>query len=268
MLLGEPMSLLTRYIRRLVASSGVAGRFIVLHRQLALVLGVAVAVGVFATPRVPAFKTDNGAPGKALTTKAQKVSYALGVNLAGQLRSQLVDVEPDVLTRGLRDALAGSKTLLSDTEVRAALKEMQLDSKAKRDALRHARSQLRHQNAGDAPLSPDDLAKRAAVMFKLDPRLASGVYGGERWVAPPVYTRVGNDKSCTIDAKAPHFDRPTWTASDPEMVTITPINASDVQIVVRRPGESTIRVDSNGISKTLKVKAEYRNNVLEVEIAQ
>jgi hypothetical protein len=37
---------------------------------------------------------------------------------------------------------------------------------------------------------------------------------------------------------------------------------------VRRPGESTIRIDSGQLSKTLKVKAEYRNNVLQVEIAQ
>jgi hypothetical protein len=263
------MSLLTRNIRRLVASSGVAGRFIVRHRRLALVSAVAVVVGVFATQKVPAFRNDNGATAKTLATKTQKASYALGVNLASQLRSQLIEVEPDLLTRGLRDALAGSKTLLSDTEVRTALKEMQLDARGKRDALKRAQSRLRHQNAGDANPTADDLAKRATVMFKLDPRLASGVYGGERWVAPPTYTRVGEGKTCTIDAKVPHFDRPTWTASDPDMVTVTPTNdASGVRIVVLRPGESTIRIDSNQVSKTLKVKAEYRNNVLQVEIAQ
>ena len=263
------MSLFTRdSIRRLVAWSGVAGQFFLRHRQWAFVSVVAVTLGVFATQKVPAFRNDNGAAAKTLSTKAQKVSYALGVNLAGQLRSQLVDVEPDLLTRGLRDALAGSKTLLSDTEVRAALKEMAADSKTKRDALRRAQSRLRHQNAEDAEATADELAKRAMVMFNLDPRLATGVYGGERWVAPPTYTRVGEGKTCTIEAKTPHFDRPTWTASDPDMVAITPDNASDVRILVRRPGESTIRIDSDQISKTLKVKAEYRNNVLQVEIAQ
>jgi hypothetical protein len=260
--------LISDIIRRLVASSGIAGQFVVRHRRWAFVSGVAVVIGVFATQKVPAFRNENGATAKTLATKAQKASYALGVNLAGQLRSQLIDVEPDLLTRGLRDGLAGSKALLSDTEVRAALKDMQLDARAKRDALKRAQSRLRHQNSGDADPTADDLAKRAAVMFKLDPRLASGVYGGERWVAPPTFTRVGEGKTCTIDAKTPHLDRPTWTASDPDMVAVTPGDASDVQIVVRRPGESTIRIDSGQISKTLKVKAEYRNHVLQVEIAQ
>jgi hypothetical protein len=263
------MSLLIRdIIRRLVPSSRIAGQFVVRHRRWAFVSAAAVVVGAFATQKVPAFRNDNGATAKTLATKAQKASYALGMNLAGQLRSQLIEVEPDLLTRGLRDGLAGSKTLLSDTEVRAALKEMQLDARGKRDALKRAQSRLRHQNAGDAEPTADDLAKRATVMFKLDPRLASGVYGGERWVAPPTYTRVGEGRTCTIDAKAPHFDQPTWTASDPDMVALTPGDASDVQIVVRRAGESTIRIDANQISKTLTVKAEYRNNVLQVEITQ
>jgi hypothetical protein len=264
------MSLLTcEIIRRLLAPIRVAGQFVLHHRRWALVSGVAMLVGVFASQKVPAFRTDIGATAKPLTTKTRKVSYALGVNLAGQLRSQLIDVEPEVLARGLRDGLAGNKTLLSDTEVRAALKEMQVDARTKRDVVRRAQARLRHQTAGDSDaITTDDLAKRATVLFKLDPRLASGVYGGERWVAPPTYTRVGEGRTCTIDAKAPHFDRPTWTASDPDMVALTPGDESTVRIVVRRPGESTIRVDSDQISKTLKVKADYRNNVLQVEIAQ
>ncbi len=263
------MSLLTReIIRRLLAPVRAASQFVVRRRRWAFVSAAAVIIAGFATQRVPAFRYDNSAAAKPLATKSQKVSYALGVNLAGQLRSQLVDVEPDLLTRGLRDALEGSKTLLSETEVRAALKEMQIDAKAKRDALRRARSQLRHQNSSDAEATADDLAARAVVLFKLDPRLASGVYGGERWVAPPTYTRVGEGNTCTIEAKAPHFDQPTWTASDPDMVAVTPGDAGDVRIVVRRAGESTIRVASGQISKTLKVKAVYRNNVLQVEIAQ
>ncbi len=67
----------------------------------------------------------------ALKTPKDKRSYALGVDLGRQLRNNLVEVDPDVFSKGLKDALAGGKTLLSDEEVRTAIAELQAEMKAR-----------------------------------------------------------------------------------------------------------------------------------------
>src|SRR6266849_5439270 len=52
-------------------------------------------------------------PTLALTTPKDKFSYALGMNLGTSLHRQSVPVDPNTLLRGLKDSLAGGKTLLT-----------------------------------------------------------------------------------------------------------------------------------------------------------
>jgi FKBP-type peptidyl-prolyl cis-trans isomerase len=63
----------------------------------------------------------------ALTTDKQKASYALGMNIAASLKGQSVDTEtdPNVIAQGLKDALSGGKTLLTEDEARSALMALQ-----------------------------------------------------------------------------------------------------------------------------------------------
>jgi FKBP-type peptidyl-prolyl cis-trans isomerase FklB len=70
----------------------------------------------------------------ALKTPKEKFSYALGMNLGQGLHKQNVAVDPAILVRGLRDALAGGKTLLTEDEARAALMQVQNDLRAKQQA--------------------------------------------------------------------------------------------------------------------------------------
>jgi FKBP-type peptidyl-prolyl cis-trans isomerase len=60
-----------------------------------------------------------------LKTPKEKISYALGVDLARNLQRQGTEVEADVLARGLKDALAGSKLLVSDDEIRNIVVSLQ-----------------------------------------------------------------------------------------------------------------------------------------------
>jgi FKBP-type peptidyl-prolyl cis-trans isomerase len=80
------------------------------------------------TPPAPAKKSP---PVLALTTPKAKFSYALGMNLGANLRRQSVEVDPNILTRGFKDALAGGKTLLTEEEARAALVAAQNDMRKK-----------------------------------------------------------------------------------------------------------------------------------------
>ncbi len=61
----------------------------------------------------------------SLTTRTDKFSYALGMNIGMNMKKQSVPVEPEILARGLKDSLAGSKTLLTEDEARAVLTEVQ-----------------------------------------------------------------------------------------------------------------------------------------------
>jgi FKBP-type peptidyl-prolyl cis-trans isomerase FklB len=61
----------------------------------------------------------------ALTTPKDKFSYALGMNLGTSLHRQSVPVDPNILLRGLKDSLAGGKTLLTEDQAKAALTEVQ-----------------------------------------------------------------------------------------------------------------------------------------------
>jgi FKBP-type peptidyl-prolyl cis-trans isomerase len=78
-----------------------------------------------ATHRTPA---KTAAP-LVLTTDKQKASYAIGMNVGSSIRRQSVDVDPDILARGLKDSLAGGKTLLTDDEAKAALTALQAEAR-------------------------------------------------------------------------------------------------------------------------------------------
>ncbi len=70
-------------------------------------------------------------PVLTLKTQKDKASYAVGLNvgrnLGAQLQQQSVDVDQTILLRGVKDALAGGKTLLTDDEVKAALTQLQTE---------------------------------------------------------------------------------------------------------------------------------------------
>lgn len=74
-------------------------------------------------------KTATAPP--ALNTKKEKVSYAIGADLGGKLKSSSIDVDPNILTRALKDALTGAKSAMTDDEVRATLSDLTKDLQAK-----------------------------------------------------------------------------------------------------------------------------------------
>lgn len=63
----------------------------------------------------------------ALTTKKDKFSYAVGMNLGMNFKNQSVPVDPNILLRGMKDALAGAKPLLTEDEAKAVMMEVQND---------------------------------------------------------------------------------------------------------------------------------------------
>ncbi|HKC00560.1 MAG TPA: FKBP-type peptidyl-prolyl cis-trans isomerase [Terriglobales bacterium] len=76
-----------------------------------------------------------GAAAPALTTRKQKFSYALGMNigsgLGANLKKQSVDVDFTLVSQGLKDAMSGSKTRLTQEEAQSVLTEVETEVRKK-----------------------------------------------------------------------------------------------------------------------------------------
>jgi FKBP-type peptidyl-prolyl cis-trans isomerase FklB len=60
-----------------------------------------------------------------LTTDKDKDSYAIGMNIGKSLHRDAVEVDPAILLRGLKDAMAGGKTLLTEEQAKTAMAALQ-----------------------------------------------------------------------------------------------------------------------------------------------
>ena len=74
-----------------------------------------------------------------LTTPKEKASYAIGMNVGKKMGKDLkghsVDIDQAILLRGMKDGLAGDKTLLTDEQATAAIVDLQKEvAQAEADA--------------------------------------------------------------------------------------------------------------------------------------
>jgi FKBP-type peptidyl-prolyl cis-trans isomerase FklB len=86
--------------------------------------------------KAPAAKTGQAPAAKrqtplTLKTPKDKASYAIGLNIGRGMRKDAVDIDPNILSRGLKDGLAGGKPLLTDEEAKTALMVLQSDVRKK-----------------------------------------------------------------------------------------------------------------------------------------
>jgi len=89
------------------------------------------------TPKTPAAKkTTPGTAAKpatgataALTTQKQKESYALGMSIGLGFKKQGLDksIDSAIVARGMREALAGTKTAMTEDEMKAALQQLRTE---------------------------------------------------------------------------------------------------------------------------------------------
>jgi FKBP-type peptidyl-prolyl cis-trans isomerase len=107
--------------------------WIVIFLALMLMFRVAVAQEKKDVPLPPKLTDDVSSAAKsaagipALTTREQKFSYALGMTMGHNLNKQSIDANPNLVAQGLKDAMAGGKTRLTEDEAKAVLAEVQND---------------------------------------------------------------------------------------------------------------------------------------------
>ena len=205
-------------------------------------------------------KTAGRSGASELVGQQAKQGYALGMLLGKRLRVGSVEVDVDLCMQGVRDALSGGETLLSEREARAVVSELQRELKTKRAA----------------PPPAGDLSD-IRVSFKLDPRLTRAQYMGDRWVSKPTFTTTlqpGPEFAVEVRAQGldaegkPVSAAPQWIPQDPDMVAVTPSQGKLVTIKVKRPGETVLRVVSGEVTKELRIKGMDRDGAMQVKISQ
>ena len=119
------------------------------------------------THTAPGTKSDtpagksNTAP--ALTTDKEKASYALGLNIGRGLSKQPVDLDGAAVARGLKDALSGTKPLLTDAEAAADLAQLQ-DQVKKATEAKMQELAAENQKAGAAFLAENKIKEGVVTL--------------------------------------------------------------------------------------------------------
>jgi len=85
---------------------------------------VLLCVGLFACQSSTQNKVE-------LKSSKDSVSYSIGINIGNNLKSQMVDVDPVVVSQGIKDILDSSKTLLTTEQVQEIIMGFQKQLMAK-----------------------------------------------------------------------------------------------------------------------------------------
>ena len=93
-----------------------------MKRRIAMAMCVAVALsGAAFAADAPELKNDK-----------EKISYSIGMDIGGNLKRGSVEVDPDLLAKGLKDSYGGGKTILTEDEARKAITDFQKTLMAKK----------------------------------------------------------------------------------------------------------------------------------------
>lgn len=84
-----------------------------------------------------------------LESHRDSLSYAVGVDIGTWMKGQSLDVDPEIVTRALRDKYSGSQTAMSDSASRLLTDALRNDRKAKHDADLKVQAEKNKKDADD-----------------------------------------------------------------------------------------------------------------------
>ncbi|MBP1724297.1 MAG: FKBP-type peptidyl-prolyl cis-trans isomerase [Deltaproteobacteria bacterium] len=70
----------------------------------------------------------------SLKDQKEKISYIIGMDIGMNFKKQSVDIDPDLVARGIKDGVSGAKPLLSEQEAREVMASFEKEMRAKQEA--------------------------------------------------------------------------------------------------------------------------------------
>jgi len=70
-----------------------------------------------------------------LQNQKDKISYIIGMDIGTNLKRQAIDINPDILLRGIQDGRSGNKPLLTEQEMSETIASFQKELKVKQDEI-------------------------------------------------------------------------------------------------------------------------------------
>jgi len=112
-----------------------------------------------AAAAAPAPAAQGAAP--AFKTQKEKISYAIGMEMGKGVKTQGIDVDPSILEQGLKDALSGAKSQMSEDEIKQVITALQQDIRQKQMQVQEAAA-AENKTKGEAFLAAN--AKKEGVV--------------------------------------------------------------------------------------------------------
>jgi len=107
-----------------------------------------VVIGVLVMPAVAgAAEGTDSAKQDELENQAEKLSYAVGMQIAKGLQNAQIDLDIDLLVRGLKDSLGAKETLMSAEEAESVRQEYAQKRKAEAKKKRQAKAKKQKEKA-------------------------------------------------------------------------------------------------------------------------
>jgi FKBP-type peptidyl-prolyl cis-trans isomerase len=122
-----------------------------MKRIVIAVLAMAVWAGSASAQDAPA----------VLKTDKEKLSYAIGMEMGKGVKAEELDVDPAIVSQGLKDALTGAKSLMSDAELEVVVAGIREQMKQKQIQAQEAAA-AENKKQGDAFLAEN--AKKEGVV--------------------------------------------------------------------------------------------------------
>jgi len=69
----------------------------------------------------------------SLKDQKEKISYIIGMDIGANFKKQSIEIDPDILAKGIKDGLSGAKPLLSETETREIMTAFEKEMRARRE---------------------------------------------------------------------------------------------------------------------------------------
>ena len=134
----------------------------------------------------------------SLKTQKERLSYVIGVDIGKGMKAQSLDVDPDILFRGVKDALAGGALQMSEEEMQAIKNAVRKEMMAKQA---EETKKLAEKNSKEGEAFLEENKKKEGVKTLPSGLQYKVITEGTGRTPQPADTVTVNYRGTTVDGK-------------------------------------------------------------------